>query len=68
MYFYFNNIYFLVDNQVKAGKLGAIEVILDVMRKHEDSVDLCYNGCYALGCIVLNNGKTGSIIFNCYIC
>ena len=45
------------DNRVKAGKGGAIEVILNVMRTHSKNGRVCEEGCLALYNITLNNGK-----------
>lgn len=44
------------NNQAKAGKLGAIEVILEIMKAHISNLDVCYNGCRAL-CNITTNGK-----------
>ena len=46
----------IADNQVRAGKGGAIEVILNVMRTHSNNAGVCEYGCDAL-CIITANGN-----------
>lgn len=36
------------DNQIKAGELGAVDVILNALRLNIDSEDVCEYGCKAL--------------------
>lgn len=45
------------DNRVKAGKCGAIEMIVSAMKTHINNVDVCKHGCLALWNTVANNGK-----------
>lgn len=47
---------FAAGNKVKAGQLGAIEVILNVMKMHIDNVGVCEKGCVGLWNI-MSNGK-----------
>ena len=44
------------NSKVKAGKEGAIKVILDAMRTYSNNSMVCYNGCGAL-CNIASNGK-----------
>lgn len=39
------------------GCLGAIDVVLDVMKAQIGNPDVCKNGCRTLGFIALKNGK-----------
>ena len=45
------------DNKVTAGKCGAIEVVVNVMKIHTDNASVCEYGCGALLIITDNNGK-----------
>ena len=50
-----NNKYiFTDDNQVIAGKAGAIEVIVEAIENHMDNADICQQGCLILWSITLN--------------
>eukprot|EP00698_Gefionella_okellyi_P015766 TRINITY_DN4466_c0_g1_i1.p1 TRINITY_DN4466_c0_g1~~TRINITY_DN4466_c0_g1_i1.p1 ORF type:complete len:104 (+),score=14.46 TRINITY_DN4466_c0_g1_i1:2-313(+) len=42
------------DNRVQAARLGGIECILDVMRKHTDNAGVMEQACAALRIICLN--------------
>lgn len=44
----------IANNQVKAGKFGAIEVILDAIKIHINNADVCEEGCGALWNITVN--------------
>ena len=49
---HFQNI--TADNQMRAGKEGAIEVVLNVMRTHSKNAGVCEVGCRALWSITAN--------------
>lgn len=42
----------LVNNQIIAGELGAIDVILNVMRMHINDINMCNLGCSAFRTIM----------------
>lgn len=42
------------DNKIKAGKSGAIDVILSTLKTHITNPDVCSNGCGALWNITYN--------------
>ena len=44
------------DNQVIAGREGAISVVLSVLNKHVSSESICYSACDALRYITFNDG------------
>ena len=44
------------DNQVIAGREGAISVVLSVLNKHVSSASVCNNACCALRNITANDG------------
>lgn len=44
------------DNQVIVGQTGAIDVMLDILKKHVNNVGVCKNGYLALANIA-SNGK-----------
>ena len=44
------------DNQVIAGREGAIRVVLSVLNKHVSSESVCDRACGALTCITANAG------------
>ena len=48
---------FTADNQVKAGRAGAIDVIVSAMKTHNNNAGVCEAGCGALWNITLN-GKS----------
>ena len=45
---------FTADNQVKAGRAGAIDVIVSTMKTHSNNAGVCENGCGALKNITAN--------------
>ena len=45
---------FTADNKVKAGRAGAIDVIISAMRTHSNSADVCEAVCRALWNIAAN--------------
>ena len=49
---------FTDDNKVKAGRAGAIDVIVSAMKTHSNNADVCEQGCGALWAITLNNGTS----------
>ena len=42
------------DNQVKAGRAGAIDVIVSAMKTHSNNAGVCEQGCGALSNITAN--------------
>ena len=42
------------DNQVKAGRAGAIDVITSAMKTHSNNAGVCEAGCWALKNITVN--------------
>ena len=57
----------IVENKIKAERAGAINAIINGMRKHIDNGNLCLYGCHAIGRIAMNGkylfqtkGKLGS--------
>ena len=44
------------DNEVIAGREGAISVVLSVLNKHVSSESVCTAACCALGSITANDG------------
>lgn len=51
-----NILLFLDKNEIKAGKAGAIEVIIKAIGTHTNNKNVCEKGCRAL-CNVTTNGK-----------
>ena len=49
---------FIADNQVKAGRAGAIDVIVSAMKTHSNNAGVCEAGCWALINITFNNGTS----------
>ena len=49
---------FTADNQVKAGRAGAIDVIISAMKTHSNNAGVCEKGCGALWNITANNGTS----------
>lgn len=49
-----NRLKFIDDNKARAGKAGAIDVILEVMKKHMNNWNVCYSGCGAIKNITAN--------------
>ena len=45
---------FTADNQVKAGRAGAIDVIVSAMKTHINNAGVCEHGCGALRRITVN--------------
>ena len=45
-----------IDNEVIAGREGAISVVLSVLNKHVSSAAVCNNACCALNNITFNAG------------
>ena len=45
---------FTADNQVKAGRAGAIDVIVSAMKTHSNNAGVCEAGCGALNSITFN--------------
>lgn len=52
-----NSSFFIVESQIDAGKTGAIDVVLDVMKAHISSPCVCENGCGVLKTIALDCKK-----------
>lgn len=50
-----------VNNQKKAGKSGAIEAILNAMKKHINDEYVCHHGCGALSNITSNGNDPPKI-------
>ena len=46
------------ENCAKAGKMGAIEIIVKVMNAHINNFDTCVSGCKAIASMVNGNRKT----------
>ena len=46
------------DNKAIAGKCGAIEAIVSVMKAHPDNAGMCQGGCWALQAITTNSSKS----------
>ena len=46
----------ITDNQVIAGREGAISVVLSVLNKHISSESVCTTACGALRSISINSG------------
>lgn len=46
-----------VNNRKKAGELGAIEVVLNVMNQHANNANVCLNGLGALNNITVDYSK-----------
>ena len=44
------------DNNVIAGREGAISVVLSVLKTHVSSESVCHSACGALACITANAG------------
>ena len=57
----------LDDNKVIAGKCGAIEAVVNAMKRHIDNSPLCQNGCGALNNITTNGNTSFTILLmkNC---
>ena len=49
---------FTADNQVMAGRAGAIDVIVSAMKTHINNAGVCEQGCGALCSITFNNGTS----------
>lgn len=47
----------IVDNQVKAANLGAIDAVMSTMKTHMNDPGVCEYGSDALWNLMLNNGK-----------
>ena len=45
---------FTADNKVKAGRAGAIDVIVSAMKTHINNAGVCEAGCRALSNITVN--------------
>ena len=45
------------EGQARAREAGGIEVVLDAMKRHIDSDEICSNGCETLHCLVKNSCK-----------
>lgn len=50
---------YIDDNQISAGKAGAIEVLLEVLKTHMNDGNVCYRGCCALEKITVNSKYDG---------
>ena len=46
-----------VENQIKTGGIGGIEVVAKAINLHITNVDICERGCAALRNITANNGN-----------
>ena len=46
------------DNQNRAREAGAIEIVLDLFKKHINNEYVSVNGCAALFSMIQNNGKS----------
>ena len=55
---------FTADNQVKAGRAGAIDVIVSAMKTHSNNADVCEAGCGALRNITVNGTSQGHTQYN----
>ena len=56
------------NNQVIAGREGAISVVLSVLNRHVSSESICYSACYALWNITLNPGfYCTDVVFNFFL-
>lgn len=47
----------LDNNKIKAGKAGAIPVLLNALNMHITDSDMSINGCYAIMSITMDNGN-----------
>ena len=46
--------FLLDDNQIIAGKIGVIGIIVEIMKTHIGNADVCNNGCEAIWSITIN--------------
>lgn len=59
MHFY---LFFLDENKIRAGKTGAIAIVVKAMNTHIDNTDLILQGCNTLINTTVN-GKMGLYVF-----
>lgn len=44
----------LDDDKIRAGRLGAIEAIINILHRHINNAEVCKEGCCALNYIIID--------------